>query len=367
MGRSDMLTSSTGCSGFDKAAIAERLRLLELDSPGALVDGKTLQRRVIRPNLESVVGRFCDSLVRVEEINSIVTKHSGLDRLRGIQEQYLLSLGVDFQRREYFEERQRIGSVHQKIGVPQSLYQCTYRQLQDLLIEHVPAEMRDDRDVFASMIRFILKITTLDMSLAVESYCTDRVSNLKRTLQSERDETERLRKLSITDWLTDLHNHSYSRRCLSAALDRSQKEKMPLCVIMADLDHFKNINDTHGHLIGDDVLRIAAARMLSAARSADLVGRYGGEEFLFILQDTDLADGEEVAERVRSRIRVDTVHCGEARIEVTMSLGLAEARTGDSVDDLIERADAALYAAKGAGRDCVKTYSPEVCEISAST
>lgn len=362
-----MLTSSTGCGGFDKAAISERLRLLELDSPGALANGKTLQERVIRPNLDSIVGRFCDALVRVEEINSIVADYSDLERLRGIQEQYLLSLGVDFQRREYFEERQRIGSVHQKLGVPQSLYQCTYRQLQDLLIEHVPGEIRDDGDVFASTIRFILKITTLDMSLAVESYCTDRVSNLKRTLKSERDETERLRKLSITDWLTDLHNHSYSRRCLSAALDRSQREKTPLCVVMADLDHFKNVNDTHGHLIGDEVLRITAARMLSAARSADLVGRYGGEEFLFILQDTDLADGEEVAERVRSRIRVDTVHCGEASMRVTMSLGLAEARTGDSVDDLIERADAALYAAKDAGRDCVRIYPTEGAQITAST
>ena len=75
------------------------------------------------------------------------------------------------------------------------------------------------------------------------------------------------RKLSITDWLTQLDNHSYSRRRLSSALDLAKREQQPLCVIMADLDHFKRINDTHGHLVGDDVLRIAAARMVAGARS----------------------------------------------------------------------------------------------------
>jgi diguanylate cyclase (GGDEF)-like protein len=158
----------------------------------------------------------------------------------------------------------------------------------------------------------------------------------------------------VTDWLTNLHNHSYSRRCLSAALERSRTEASPLCVIMADLDHFKAINDAHGHLVGDEVLRIAAGRMLSGARAHDEICRYGGEEFLFVLQDTGIAEGEEVAERVRARIDDDEMHIGETTLEVNISLGVAQARDDDTVNALIERADAALYAAKRAGRNCVR-------------
>ncbi len=348
-----MLASEPSCLTQD--AIAERLQLLDLAGADAAASCQLLQEAVIAPNVDRIVAGFCEVLVREEAFNAVVSKHSNEQRLRDTMRGYMLSLGVGFTEPAYFEERRRIGQVHQAIGVSQSLYQCAFRQLQDLLIEHIPAHIRDDAAAYDRVLRFALKITALDMSLAVESYCDARVSGLKESLESERDETERLRKLTITDWLTDLHNHSYSRRCLSAALDRAQREGTALCVIMADLDHFKRINDTHGHLIGDEVLRIAAARMVSGARSRDRVARYGGEEFLFILQDTDLEEGVEVAERVRTRLNCDVIHCGEATLDVTLSLGLAEARDSDSVDDLIERADAALYDAKAAGRNCVRT------------
>jgi diguanylate cyclase (GGDEF)-like protein len=127
---------------------------------------------------------------------------------------------------------------------------------------------------------------------------------------------------------------------------------------MADLDYFKEINDSHGHLVGDQVLRIAAARMMSGARASDEIGRYGGEEFLFILQNTDIAEGKDVAERVRARINNDTIHASDADISVSLSLGIAQARDSDVVDTLIDRADEALYAAKQAGRDCVRVETP---------
>lgn len=347
----------------DANAIAERLKLLDLDGADAALSGRILQDSVIAPNVDAIVSEFCEMLMREEAFNVIVAKHSNSEGLQSTMRRYMLSLGVAFAEPAYFEERLRIGQVHQVIGVSQSLYQCAFRRLQDLLIEHIPASIRGDAVAYDRLLKFVLKITALDMSLAVESYCDARVSGLKESLESERDETERLRKLSITDRLTDLHNHSYSRGCLSAALDRAKREGSPLCVIMADLDHFKQINDTYGHLIGDEVLRIAAARMLSGARAGDRVARYGGEEFLFILQDTDLEEGVEVAERVRARLNSDAIHCGETCLNVTLSLGLAQARDADLVDDLIERADNALYAAKAAGRDCVRVeqqYDPRL-------
>ena len=353
--RAKMLAPGPGHCIQDENAIAERLQLLDLDRADTAVSCQDLQDSVIAPNVDSIVSGFCDVLIQEEAFNAVVAKHSTRERLQDTMRRYMLSLGVGFAEPAYHEERRRIGKVHQAIGVSQSLYQCAFRHLQDLLIEHIPASIREDAAAYDRLLRFVLKITALDMSLAVESYCDARVSGLKESLESERDETERLRKLSITDWLTELHNHSYSRRCLGAALDRAQREGTDLCVIMADLDHFKQINDAHGHLIGDEVLRIAAARMVSGARSKDRVARYGGEEFLFILQNTDLEEGVEVAERVRARLNSDAVHCGETTLDVTLSLGLAQARDTDSVDDLIERADSALYEAKAAGRNCVRT------------
>ena len=355
-------TASTRCA-FTTDAIAMRLRLLELDAPANETLGERLQVAVIRPNIDAIVDRFCDYLGRIEQFNTIVAQHSDLARLQRTQRSYLLSFGVDFQSARYFEERRRIGVVHQAIGVPQSLYQCAFRQLQNLLIDYFPEELRMDRDDFDEMLHFVLKISALDISLAVESYCAARMSNLTTSLENERGETERLQKLSVTDHLTELHNHSYARHCLNAALARAQRDNAPLCVIMADLDHFKNINDTYGHLVGDDVLRISAARMLAASRAEDQVGRYGGEEFIFILQNTSLDGAQEAAERIRTRLGDDAIQAGDAEVAVTVSMGVSCARRHDTVNSLIERADAALYEAKAAGRNCIRAESTVTLDV----
>lgn len=345
--------------GFDAKAIAERLMLVGLNKPGMDRRGRALQDHVIRPNTDAIVDRLYDSFIRIEDFSRVVDEHSTSERIREKQRRYLRRLGIDFGRREYFEERLRIGSVHQAVGVSQSLYQCTFQTLQNLLIEFIPQEIRDDDAAFAEMLQFILKITALDMSLAVESYCSARVSDLRKSLESERGETNRLRKIAVTDWLTKLHNHSYSRHYLATALEQARTDGAPLCVLMADLDHFKAINDTHGHLVGDDVLRITAGRLTSGARGDDEVCRYGGEEFLFILQNTDLGGGREVAERVRTRISDDVMQSGDTTLSVTISIGVAQARDSDTVETLIERADTALYVAKRAGRNCVGAESAE--------
>jgi diguanylate cyclase (GGDEF)-like protein len=340
--------------GFDTDAIAERLSLIGLGGPESCAQGHALQDLVVKPNADSIVDSFYASLVENETFNSIIDKHSETERLKDTQQRYLLGLGVDFGTHQYFEERLRVGSIHQRIGVPQSIYQCSFQRLQCLLIQHIPPRVRRDHYEFEEMLQFILKITALDTSLAVESYCAARLHGFEKNLQSVRGERERLHRLAVTDWLTNLHNHAYSRHILAETLDRARAEKSPMCVIMADVDHFKKINDACGHLAGDEVLRVVAARMVSGARTADEIGRYGGEEFLFVLQDADIEEGKDVAERVRVRISSDVVHSRGAEVWVSLSLGIAQARESDDVDTLINRADQALYAAKLAGRNCVR-------------
>ncbi len=343
--------------GWDAIRIQDRLRLLELDDAATMRKGQALQDKVIAPNIGGIIDGIYSSLDGIEEFRRATEKPETRVRLRERQKHYLLGLGIRFDEPAYFEERLRIGAVHQGAGVPQSLYQCTFQGLQALLIDHIPEQIREDDGAFEAMLRFILKITALDMSLAVDSYYMAGISDLAQSLDDERDKIARLHKLAVTDWLTSLHNHSYSKRCVAAALERASAEQRPLCVVMADFDHFKEINDAHGHLVGDDVLRIAAARMLSAARTGDVICRYGGEEFLFVLENTGRREAQDVAERVRARISDDAMHSHDTRLTLTISLGIARARPNDTVESLIDRADQALYAAKRAGRNCVRVAS----------
>lgn len=349
-----MVSSPTTRCESSQSDVVERLHLLDLDNRESLRLAKTLQNEIVRPNVDTIVDEFFTLLLKIDEFRRVVEEKAERQRLEQTLHRYLLTLGVDFQAVHYFEERRRVGTAHQRIGVPQSLYQCAFRQLQDLLIAHIPEHLRADRDGFDALLRFILKITSLDISLAVESYCSARISGLAESLKNEQGKTARLKKLSVTDRLTDLYNHAYTKHCLHDALVNARESGSHVTVIMADLDHFKAVNDIHGHLVGDAVLRMAAARLVSAARADDQIGRYGGEEFLFILPGTDIEGALHVAERVRARVAKNTFHSGDVNVPITVSLGVAESGEHDSVDSLISRADAALYAAKKAGRNRVR-------------
>ena len=127
----------------------------------------------------------------------------------------------------------------------------------------------------------------------------------------------------------------------------------PVSVIIADVDTFKSINDTYGHLIGDKVLQGITGRLRSAARHSDVVGRYGGDEFLIVLKNTPPRTARQIAERMRARVGDEPLDLDGHSIRDTMSAGVATARARDDSESLIARADAALYRAKHAGRNCV--------------
>ncbi len=121
-----------------------------------------------------------------------------------------------------------------------------------------------------------------------------------------------------------------------------------------DADHFKAINDTHGHQVGDEVLRAIASRCQQTLRANDVFGRYGGEEFVVVFPETDMDSARSVAERLRASVAAGPVTVGEASVDVTVSIGLAEFVRGQDMRMLFQRADAALYAAKEGGRNLVR-------------
>ncbi len=154
------------------------------------------------------------------------------------------------------------------------------------------------------------------------------------------------------DVLTGLWNRGAVLDVFNRELERCRRTRVPMAVLMLDLDHFKRINDTHGHLAGDAVLKETANRLTGAVRSYDYVGRYRGEEFLVVLPGCSSAQAVRIAERIRSRIAHDPVGSGAAGIQLTASIGGAMvAAQASSANEILALADSALYQAKNAGRD----------------
>ena len=155
------------------------------------------------------------------------------------------------------------------------------------------------------------------------------------------------------DALTTIWNRSAIENLLARELGRSRREGRPLAVLLADVDHFKGINDTHGHAIGDVVLHEVARRLETGLRSAEIVGRYGGDEFLSVLYPCRVEDAKVVMERLRRQIAARPVSSPAGPIPITISVGAAVVEGQGDPDEIIEAADKALYRAKQAGRNRV--------------
>lgn len=165
-----------------------------------------------------------------------------------------------------------------------------------------------------------------------------------------------LENASFRDGLTGVYNRNYFFQQGELAFKRTLRDKQKLCVMMADLDHFKSINDSHGHLSGDDALKHATKMIIGNIRETDIAARFGGEEFIVILIRTQLSDAVAVAEKIRTGMEKTPCESNGEEIPVTISIGVTEINDDDKdISAAIARADKALYSAKEAGRNCTKT------------
>ena len=186
------------------------------------------------------------------------------------------------------------------------------------------------------------------------------VASIQRAqmIETAKADNARLEALAHTDPLTQTLNRRALTVRLTAELERARRYDSVLTLLMLDLDHFKKVNDTHGHLVGDEVLREVALLLQNAVRSVDVVARYGGEEFVIVLPETAEEGGVVFADRIRERVEAEVFGQAEkVKLKLTASIGVANYPSPrvESVEDLFARADAALYRAKADGRNRVRS------------
>lgn len=337
---------------LDPGRRGERLALMGLGEAEYRL-ALLLHDAVIRPHHVDIIDNFYRLMAQNREFIEIIQRSSSIDRQKKLMRDYLGSLGLNYTTAEYFNSRLRIGLAHSHAGVSLSLYISAYRILHQLILDAIPADS-SKREV---LMAFVLKIIHLDMSLAIDAYHLDEVGRLQSNLQRVSHSYDVLKQRQDRDSLTGVYSRDALLEFLAQDMERFTQAGGKFCLVMVDIDHFKHVNDSFGHLIGDAVLHDLASRMQSQLRSGDIVGRYGGEEFILLFHDIELDNAREICERIRRFIAASPVSTHQISVDVTVSMGLTEPVPGDSTESLIARADKALYVAKNSGRNRLEEAS----------
>jgi len=272
---------------------------------------------------------------------------------------------------EAFSTLREAVALFRNIGAKRDIYQCledlaavckqtgdferalNYYEEFQLAKETILAEQAD------------IRLTSLEIKYEVEQSKKEKeIYYLKNVaLQKEIDERIKaqtaLEVLATTDQLTGLVNRRHLLNVGERELKQAVRHRFPLSLVIFDIDHFKKVNDNYGHTVGDKVLTEVSRFVKHSLRGTDIVGRYGGEEFVILLPHTSVEAARQKVERIRQDIGSVFVQAGEVKVSVTISSGIAgllEAGQADSLDHLIERADSALYEAKEAGRNQTVIY-----------
>jgi diguanylate cyclase (GGDEF)-like protein len=208
---------------------------------------------------------------------------------------------------------------------------------------------------FIEYLQWIVLAIVLGLFSTIGGYISHLRHNLGAIKSQQAKSIEIIQEMAIRDELTGLYNRRHVMELLDYEMNRSSRGGGIFCLAMLDIDHFKNVNDNHGHQAGDAVLQKVAMVMKNTLRNAEFYGRYGGEEFLIVLTQTDIRGALICAERLRTKIENTSFSDIGHDFKVTVSIGLSEYQIQDSIEKIIFRADKALYRAKKCGRNRVES------------
>jgi len=217
------------------------------------------------------------------------------------------------------------------------------------------------REQVHEVIEEVLSETRLAMSSGTQ--LTERLNSAMAEMQDLRKDLDDTKREAKTDTLTKLANRKAFDDVIAKVTKDADRSGIEVCLIFGDLDLFKDINDKHGHMVGDQVLKVISATLKSAVKGRDLVARYGGEEFTIVLLNTSLANAIKLANAIRVEIaskRIQRKDTRESLGSITMSFGVARYVPSEGVESLLQRADRALYMSKRKGRNAVSEAQPPI-------
>ena len=301
----------------------------------------TIDAQTLRDHLPQMIGELCDFL-RQDQQQQALEKIADCTEIHGRQ-RWLQGFSLS----EVLLEVDRFREI---------LLIDILREFAAATADTRPESMRQIANALFVFTRELIVNSAVEHTEFSESQLTDlnlqlSVANAKLTAvnQALREKEAKVRQLSFKDPLTNIANRRYLDTRLTGEITRCSRYGQPFTVVLLDLDHFKKINDTHGHEVGDRVLIEVARQLLRHTRSADIVGRYGGEEFLLLLPNTSVKTAKQLVERIIAALSRRLIQ--PLTQAVTASFGIAQWHTGEDKHALVARADKAMYRAKDNGRN----------------
>lgn len=339
---------------LQKTSTLLRVGLEHLDLPGDMVrEAEKLQQHLQQPlAIDQMIGVLESAQALVIEA-CILSRRAFADYLDNVNQE-LASI---------YEAMS--GALHQHVEHFESAQQLERSMLQQITALEAEAAQATDLD----QLKFSVTSQIGNIRQALhhlhhkdqhQQQLAAQMKELARKLQEMEAEAEKTRSAlarqrykSLRDPLTELPNREAYQERVRAEFNRWQRYQHPLSLAICDLDHFKKINDSFGHQAGDRVLKVIGRSISKRLRTVDFFGRYGGEEFVAILPETNLQDAYDLLEKIRAAIANTAFNYKEQPLDITLSIGVAEFRAGDTIDAVFARADKALYSAKAAGRNRV--------------
>jgi diguanylate cyclase (GGDEF)-like protein len=312
---------------------------------------------LLHEELPSWKAELCDevlSVYRRTEVGEADGGHAMLEAMLA----YLTGLG-DRHGEAFTASRERIAVLYARAGLDLSTHFEMSARLFALLAERAAFRWHDAPAPLVSALIEIQRGLWDDARLITEAFVHARERHLGQLVKQLSVARSELLKLAHDDPLTGIRNRAHLVAALSVELDRAHRYHEPFSLLFADLDHFKLVNDAHGHDAGDRVLKQIATIISDELRPQDVVGRYGGDEIVIGLVRANGSTAQRVAERLRAAVEAAHLPSPDASPFVTLSVGAVTSQTGhESVVELIRRADTAMYAAKSAGRNQVWVGTP---------
>lgn len=291
----------------------------------------------------------------LEEISGLVEHEEGYKEVDDIEQNKKVIINIEMKAYQLISQGQKKEAVNllkswKYIKNHQELIEST-KNLTDIVNNHV----KDNISFRKNIISLTFIVVFILFGILIFSWYIS-IKTWRNNIKKRKEKEEEIIYLNYHDFLTDLYNRRYFMEAGKKEIERVNRYEEPLSLMMVDIDHFKKVNDTYGHIAGDSILKRLGVILKESVRDVDIVGRLGGEEFGIILPETTLNDAKQVAERVREDIDDSTFEFKQSNISITVSIGIATYnKNNPNIDNMLHKADDALYEAKNRGRNCVVT------------